>query len=255
MAEAQIDALAQQGFGRGAEAYERGRPGYPAQAVAWVCEHLGIGPDSLVLDLGAGTGKLGMLVRAVSRAKVVGVEPVPEMRAVAKASGLGVLDGTAEQIPAADGSVDAVVCGEAFHWFDGERALAEIGRVLRPGGGLGLLWNLHRWDPEASWVRAIEALLAPHSDGRAETRYSSNLWRAPFDAGEGWAPLEAQAFAHEQRLDPAGLVDHVASVAYVAALPQDERATLLTHVARIADGLDGPVSIPYRTDAYVSRPV
>ena len=253
MAEAQIDTLAHEGFGRGAEAYERGRPGYPVQAVAWICERLGLGPEALALDLGAGTGKLGMLVRAVSKAKVVGVEPVAEMREVAKASGLGVLDGTAEQIPVADGSVDGVVCGEAFHWFDGPRALEELARVLRPSGGVGLVWNLHRWDPEAEWVRAIEALLAPHSDGRAETRYSSGRWRAAFDSDSRWAPLEEQAFAHVQRLEPAGLVDHVASVAYVAALPEDERAALLTEVARVADGLGGEVAIPYQTDVYVSR--
>src|ERR671930_370359 len=81
----QIDALAHEGFGRGAEAYARGRPGYPAPA---------------------------------------------------------------EQLPVADDTADAVVCGEAFHWFDGERTLEELARVLRPGGGVGLIWNLHRWDPE-----------------------------------------------------------------------------------------------------------
>src|SRR5919106_4874797 len=105
-----VDALAREGFGRGAEAYERGRPAYPPEAVAWACAALGIGPGSLVLDVGAGTGKLALLASAVSGARVVGVEPVEEMREIAAASGLVMLDGTAERLPVADDSVDAVVC-------------------------------------------------------------------------------------------------------------------------------------------------
>jgi SAM-dependent methyltransferase len=248
-----VDALAREGFGRGAEAYERGRPAYPPEAVAWACSALGIGPGSLVLDVGAGTGKLALLARAVSGARVVGVEPVDEMREIAAASGLGMLEGTAEDLPAEDGSVDAVVCGEAFHWFDGPRALNEIARVLRPDGGVGLLWNVHRWDREAGWVRALEALLAPHSDRRPETAYGSGRWRAAFEQDRRWTPLEQRAFAQLQRLDPTGLVDHVASVAYVAALPERERRALLAEVAAIAAELPGPVDIPYQTDAYVSR--
>jgi SAM-dependent methyltransferase len=248
-----IDALAREGFGRGAEAYERGRPAYPREAVEWVCEQLELAPHSLVVDLGAGTGKLGRLVRALSGAKVVGVEPVPEMRAIAAAAGLATLEGTAERLPAADGSTDAVFCGEAFHWFDGSRALDEIARVLGPGGGIGLLWNIHLWDPDADWVRAVEALLAPHSDGRPQTRYGSGRWRAAFELDARWAPLEQRAFLHEQRLDPAGIVDHVASVAYVAVLPEGERAALLAEVERIAGDLPDPIVIPYRTDAYTTR--
>jgi SAM-dependent methyltransferase len=248
-----VDALARDGFGRGAKAYERARPAYPRRAVAWVCAQLRVAASQQIFDLGAGTGKLGRLVRELTGTEVIAVEPVAEMRAIAAAHGLAVLDGTAEDLPAADGSVENVVCGEAFHWFDARRALGEIARVLRDGGGIGLLWNVHCWDRHAAWVRAIEALLAPQSDRRPQTRYGSGQWRVAFELDRRWAPLNQRSFHHEQRLSRAGLVDHVASVAYVAALPQDERSALLAEVARIADDLPEEIDIPYRTDVYVTR--
>jgi ubiquinone/menaquinone biosynthesis C-methylase UbiE len=250
-----IDALAYEGFSRAAESYDRARPGYAVEAVDWMCVRLGITRESLVLDLGAGTGKLALLLRERSASRVIAVEPVPEMREIAAVHGLGVLDGSAESLPVADDSVDAVVCGEAFHWFDGKRALHEIGRALVPGGGLGLLWNLHLWDRNASWVQAIERLLAPHADRRTETRYSSGRWQRAFERDRHWTRLEGRSFAHEQRLEPAALVDHVASVAFVAALPDRQRAELLAEVGRVVADLPAPVTIPYRTDAYVSTTV
>lgn len=129
-----VHPAAARGFSRSSALYERARPGYPPAAVAWLAECLGIGPGAAVLDLAAGTGRLTRLL-ATTGADVVAVEPVAEMRA---AIGSGALAGTAEAIPVADGRVDAVTVGEAFHWFDGLRALAEIHRVLRPGGRLGL---------------------------------------------------------------------------------------------------------------------
>ena len=248
-----IDALAHEGFSRGAAAYERARPAYPREAVAWICERLGVAGGGSVLDLGAGTGKLARLVREVTGADVVAVEPVAEMREIAAAHGVPVVDGTAEDLGVGDETVDAVVCGEAFHWFDGSRALEEMSRVLRPGGGVGLVWNVHAWDREAAWVQAIQQLLAPHSDGRADTRYSSGQWRAAFELDARWSSLEQRVFRHELQLDAAALVDHVDSVSFVAALPDAERAELLGEVGRIARGLAGPVAIPYRTDAYVTR--
>jgi SAM-dependent methyltransferase len=247
-----IDALAHEGFSRGAGWYDRARPGYPLPAIGWVCSRLGIARDSRVLDLGAGTGKLACLVQDVSEAEVVAVEPVAAMREIARRSGLEVLDGTAERLPLAGGSVDAVVCGEAFHWFDGACALNEIARVLRAGGSLGLLWNVHTWDRDAPWVRALERLIGPYSDRRAETRYGSGRWRAAFERDARWSALERKCFCHELRLDASALVDHVGSVAFVAALPDPERAALLAEVERIAGDLPGAVTIPYRTDVYIT---
>src|SRR4051794_26086645 len=115
-----------------ADAYERGRPEYLAEAVAWAAERAGLLADGRALDLAAGTGRLTRALQPITR-HVVAVEPGADMRAEIprRSPGVEVLDGTAEAIPLADGSVDAVFVGDAFHWFDGERALTEIGRVLR----------------------------------------------------------------------------------------------------------------------------
>ncbi|HEX8802631.1 MAG TPA: class I SAM-dependent methyltransferase, partial [Acidimicrobiales bacterium] len=145
------------GFDANAGDYERGRPSYPAEAVALVVGRGGIGPGRRVLDLAAGTGKMTRLLLPTG-ADVVAVEPVAGMRAAlerlaAASPGLEVLDGTAENLPLPDGSVDAVTVAQAFHWFDPPVALAEMRRVLRPGGHLFLVWNVR--DREHDWVRTF----------------------------------------------------------------------------------------------------
>lgn len=130
-------------FDRTAEIYERARPGWPLEVIDCAAEELGLERATTVLDLGAGTGKLTcMLVERFDN--VVAVEPLDGMRVILESlvPEAEALAGTAERIPLGEGSVDAVFCAEAFHWFDGELALAEIERVLRPRGGLALLWNV-----------------------------------------------------------------------------------------------------------------
>src|ERR1700761_4890891 len=126
---------ARRGFQVGAAAYERGRPSYPGEAIAWLAEDLDLGPGRTVLDVGAGTGKLTRELVA-SGASVVAVEPVPAMRAVLEQTvpGAQAMDGTAEALPFGDQSVDAIAVAQAFHWFDVPRTLAEFHRVLRPTG-------------------------------------------------------------------------------------------------------------------------
>ena len=133
-----IHESAARGFARAPADYERGRPDYPAEAIAWLAQALALGPGRRVLDLAAGTGKLTRALAATG-AEVVAVEPVDEMRAFIEAEALA---GTAEAIPLPAAAVDAVTVGQAFHWFRGDEALAEIHRVLRPHGRLGLVWNL-----------------------------------------------------------------------------------------------------------------
>lgn len=156
-----INEVAARGFSSAADVYERARPGYAAEAVDWLCERMGIGPGRTVLDLAAGTGKLTRDL-VPSGATIVAVEPLDEMRAqlVEAVPGVETLAGTAEQIPLPDSSVDDVVCAQAFHWFDADRALAEIHRVLRAGGALGLIWNSR--DLSDAVQVAIDALLDPY---------------------------------------------------------------------------------------------
>ena len=128
------------GFARSVEAYERARPEYPPEAIAWLARELDLRPGRTVVDLAAGSGKLTRPLAALG-CEVIAVEPVAEMRAAIGPTATQALDGTAEAIPLPDDSADAVTVGQAFHWFDGPKALAEIERVLRPGGALALAWN------------------------------------------------------------------------------------------------------------------
>ena len=158
------DAAAR-GFPGAAAAYEEGRPTYPPKAVARLARELHLGVGRAVLDLAAGTGKLTALLVGTG-AKVVAVEPVPEMRAVLERAlpGVPALSGTAEAIPLGSATVDAVCAGQAFHWFRGDEALREIHRVLKPGGRLLVLDHVRSPIAPVRWIqRTIEPLVASYA--------------------------------------------------------------------------------------------
>jgi ubiquinone/menaquinone biosynthesis C-methylase UbiE len=236
-----IHRAAAEGFARSADAYERGRPDYPQAAV----DHLVglVGAGATVLDLAAGTGKLTRPLLA-GGLDVIAVEPVAEMRAALPPAARPV-DGTAEAIPLGDGSVDAVTVGQAFHWFDGDAALAEIARVLRPGGLLALVWNRRVDDDPVN--AAIEEIVAPYR-GTAPSHRSGN-WRAAFERSASFAPLEERAFDHPIRQDADGLGARVGSISFIAALEPAERDRVVERARALAGG--GVLTIPYRTETTV----
>ncbi|MEA2418164.1 MAG: hypothetical protein QOE60_370 [Thermoleophilaceae bacterium] len=230
------------GFARSADAYERGRPEYPEAAVRQVVAAVPAG--ATVLDLAAGTGKLTRPLLAAGLS-VIAVEPVAEMRAALPADALA-LDGTAEAIPLADGSVDAVTVGQAFHWFDGDAALAEIARVLRPGGLLALIWNA-RVD-EDPVHRAIEDLIGPY---RAETpTHRTSAWRGAFARTRSFSPLSEEVFDNAVEQDADGIAARVGSISFIAALEPDEHARVLERARAIAGS--GVVRSTYRTQVHTS---
>ena len=243
---------AAQGFERAADAYERGRPGYPEPAVAWLAEALGIGHGLAVVDLAAGTGKLTRQLLPFG-AELVAVEPVAGMRArlATALPGVRVETGTAEALPLGDGVADAVVVGQAFHWFDGARALAEIHRVLRPGGGLGLIWNVR--DESVPWVAELTRIIEPY---RGDVpRYLSGRWREAFAATSLFQPLRQHSFSHAQRGDRAMVRDRMGSVSFVASLDEAVQAGVLAELDELLDNhpaLRGrpTVTLPYRTDVF-----
>jgi SAM-dependent methyltransferase len=218
------------------EDYERGRPGWPPEVV----DIPGLPSAATVLELGAGTGKLTcLLVSAVGR--VVAVEPAEAMRRllVSLCPEAEALAGSAEEIPLVNASVDAVFAAEAFHKFDGERALAEIARVLQPRGVLVLMWNLPAGPTEPS-IAAVEQLLQQRAPGdRAElgydpldlntTRYESGEWRLPF-AESPFEELQETRLPNPQMVDRDGLVAFFASMGWIAALPDADRLPLLDEV-------------------------
>jgi ubiquinone/menaquinone biosynthesis C-methylase UbiE len=244
-----IDEVAALGFGSAADVYERARPGYAPEAVHWLCERLGVGPGAAVLDLAAGTGKLTRDL-VPSGARVIAVEPLDEMRAklVEAVPDAEALAGMAEEIPLPDGSVDAVVCAQAFHWFQAEEALEEIHRVLRPGGGVGLLWNSR--DLSDSLQHDLDELLEPFQQA------AKRRWNGDAEAWIAASPLfsdaEHRTWPSEQRLTPDGLVEVVASRSYVATLDEDTRSGLLAGVRELAAGLPEPIVLRYVVDVFVA---
>jgi SAM-dependent methyltransferase len=214
-----------------ADAYERGRPEYAPAVVGAITSELGVGPDGRVLDLAAGTGKL---TRALVHAglDVVAVEPQAALRELLVA-GVGaerVREGIAESIPIEDRSVQAVTVADAFHWFDPVRALAEIRRVLEPGGGLAVLTAGHDWR-EASWAHDVGELLSglrpehPHFDGPP--------WQDAVRAAGGWSEPREILVRTAAPATPETFVDYLASLSWIAALPEGGRGALLDRARAI----------------------
>ena len=228
--------------------YERVRPEYPAEAVSWLLEKLRIPPASTVLDLGAGTGKLTRALVPHAR-RVIAVDPGPKMlaelsRVVPDADALL---GSAEAIPLADDSVHAVLCGQSFHWFRQPDALLEIHRVLRRGGGLGVVWNVR--DPDDELQQLVSELIAPFvPPGRPP---SSASVQGLVDAAL-FGPVEKSAFRFEQQLDGDSLAARIASISFVSTAPETERERLEHGLRELAAGRGGVVSFRYRTEAYVT---
>lgn len=250
-----VHAAATAGFAAAASTYVAGRPDYPAAVADWLREDVGLGPGKAVVDLGAGTGKFLPFLLATG-ARVVAVEPVAAMRERLGAAypDVAAMEGAAERIPLPDASVDAVVCAQAFHWFANRAALAEMRRVLKVGGILGLVWNVR--DESVDWVAALTRLIAPY-EGDAP-RFASGRWREAFPA-EGFSPLIERRFPHGHAGPPERvIVDRVLSTSFVAALGAEERERVAARVREViaaTPALSGRAEVvfPYETQAYFCR--
>ena len=248
-----IHPAAATGFELAAERYERGRPTYPTEAVAALVEALAIAPGSDVLELGAGTGKFTTLLVATG-ARIIAVEPVAAMRSALEriVPDARAVDGTAESIPADDASIDAVLAAQAFHWFDAERALAEIHRVLREGGRLGMIWNVR--DERPVWSRRLTEIFDGLS-GVGNPRYKHMTWRPAFDRSEGFTALEHRSFPYTHEVSREAFLDRVLSVSYVASAPHDLREAVTRDVLDLMETdpeLAGraTVAMPYTTEVF-----
>lgn len=232
-------------FGEVAAAYDAARPSFPAEALRWV---LGASPLT-VLDLGAGTGKLSAVAAGLGH-DVIAVDPSARMLEYAAAvKGLRTEVGSAEAIPLGPASVDAIVVGQAFHWFEHEVALPELARVLKPGGVIGLFWNYY--DTIVPWLRRYdEAVQGSNSDAR-------EFDPMPILIGSELLSITERAtFRHWHELDRDGLGQLARSISRVAVMPESERRDVLTRIddlyletARPPE----PVRIPYLTRCYRTR--
>lgn len=248
-----VHAAARQGFEKHADAYARGRPDYPPALQAWLQGALGLGPGRTVADVGAGTGKFTPLLAATG-AQVIAVEPVDAMRAQLAAAQPAVraLPGTADALPLPDAALDAIVCAQAFHWFATRAALDEFARVLKPGGRLGLVWNVR--DESVDWVAQLTRIVTPH-EGDAP-RFHKGTWRQVFPH-PAFGPLQESVFEYAHQGPPQQvIVDRFMSVSFIAALPEPEQARvraqiedlIATHPALHGQAL---LQFPYHTRAFV----
>jgi ubiquinone/menaquinone biosynthesis C-methylase UbiE len=232
-----------------ADVYERARPEYPAEAVAWLAQELDLREGRTVLDLGAGTGKL---TRALvpTGARVIAVEPgeamLAELRRVVP--GVEAVRGAAEAIPLEDDSVDAITVGQAFHWFRQDEAVPELHRVLRRGGGVGLIWNSR--DQSRPLQREVSELIkrfVPRN--RPPVGHSATA----LERSALFGPVEERSFPFVQELDADALVERIASVSFVAAASPERQAELERRLREVAAAQGGTVEFAYLTEVYVSR--
>ncbi|NVZ71267.1 class I SAM-dependent methyltransferase [Pseudomonas costantinii] len=248
-----VHASAQQGFSTQAVTYAQGRPDYPRQLTGWLTDAMHIDAQSTVIDLGAGTGKFTRLLSSLAPT-LIAVEPVEAMGAqlTKLLPDVRLINGTAESIPLASASADALVCAQAFHWFSTEAALAEIHRVLKPEGRLGLVWNVR--DESVGWVAAITEIITPYEGDTP--RFHSGRWREAF-TGRYFSEPEVTCFTYSHVGSPQEVImDRFLSVSFIAALPAAEKATVTAQLRTLIDthpDLRGreTVAFPYQTQAYV----
>jgi ubiquinone/menaquinone biosynthesis C-methylase UbiE len=226
-------------FGSVADAYDRARPSYPREAAAWLAGEQPV----TVLELGAGTGKLTEVLVGLGH-DVHATDPDEQMLAVLRERLPDVRTSvsTAEEIPAPDASYDVVMVAQAFHWFDHDRALPEIARVLKPGGRLAVLWNLR--DERIPWVRRLGAIL-----GNQERLASAEV----LEDAAGFGAIEHQVFRHWQVVDRTSIQELALSRSNVATLDEASRAAKLAEVLAFYDdygrGMDG-MQLPYNANCY-----
>jgi ubiquinone/menaquinone biosynthesis C-methylase UbiE len=242
-----LDRSSSAAFAKVAESYERRRPSYTPELVAWVVARAGIRPGTTVVDVAAGTGKLTRQL-VPTGARVVAVEPLAEMRAQLEAvvPGVEVLEGTAEALPLPDAEADAITVASAMHWFDLGHALPEFHRVLKPGGRLAVVGQGR--DLSDPLQAEIQEIL-----GRFVPGHSAFLgWRDELDASPLFGPRETVESTHEQLFDPEGLAERIGTISYVARLPDDQRSELLAGVRALGEAQPRtPIPFRYRASASV----
>jgi SAM-dependent methyltransferase len=236
-----LHPLARQ-FASVADAYERGRPEYAPAVIGALAAELRLVPGDPVLDLAAGTGKLTRALVAFGL-DVVAVEPQAELREklIELIGAERVHDGVAEAIPIPDASIAAVTVADAFHWFDRARALCEIRRVLRPNGSLAVISTVPDWSG-ASWAHELGSLVAstrpehPHFDGPP--------WQESVRAAAGWGEPWEIRVTTERPADPDRIVDHLASMSWIAGMPDRERVDTIEQVRKLVLCGETPKQFP-----------
>ncbi len=242
---------AAQGFRKGVDAYVAGRPDYPPSLL----DDLPLAGVETILELGAGTGKFTALLARTGK-RIVAVEPIAVMAARIRGTagdGVEVRAGTAEAIPLADASVELVCCAQAFHWFDYDKAAAEVVRVLKPGGHFALVWNVR--DVRTSWVAALSRLFERHAGDTP--RHGSGKWKVVLaDPRFDFLGTTTRPFAYPMGRE--AVLDRVLSTSFIAAMTDGEKARIRAEAAAVLDadpslrGRD-EIAFPYVTELHLLR--
>jgi SAM-dependent methyltransferase len=229
--------------------YDELRPEYAPEAVAWVAERVGIGPGSRVVDMAAGTGRLSGRFLQLG-VDLIAVEPAANMRAVLEERfpSVRAIVATAESTPFDDGAIDLVVVGNAFHHFDRDAAMAEIRRILRPGGALALFWA---WpaEEEQRKIPGIRAIWEAVEETRGESAIASayRSWAELPNTADGFEPFERREFPVIHVLPAARLTDLYATSSDIVSLPPQTREALLGRIRELSNSLPETLHLPVRT--------
>ncbi len=246
-----VDPARARSFGRTAELYEIGRPGYPHDLLRQIFDEIAAESGSTapqILDVGAGTGKLSR--QLVEFGSVVAVEPLDEMREQFQivVPDVTCMAGSAESIPLPDASVDVVTVGQAYHWFDQQRANPEISRVLRDGGWLVALWNSE--DPEVPWVAALEEIMTRDDAHPHEPRMD---WPVRFTNAPWFSELVRREGTMVLSRTKAQLLSSMESHSYLSVRSEADRQPVLDEVARLIADFPDPFDVPFVTEAFLCR--
>jgi len=238
-----------------AENYHKGRPSYPKEAFTHLRNILGIRKEKTVIDLAAGTGKLTECLLE-TKAHIIAVEPMEEMREVFRSlfPHIDLLDGKAESIPLQEASADTVLVGTAFHWFEGTKALAEIARVLKSKGGLGLIWNV--FDDNVGWVKQLYTLRDKYAENHVPTRHDFQEWKKAFKKEPVlFSPLQHRTISFSYLGNVQRIIERMLSSSVIAPLPLYKHEVIVQEICRSmgisqAEAKEKELLIPYRTEIY-----
>ncbi|CAF1424206.1 unnamed protein product [Adineta steineri] len=258
MADPNMNVVAAEGFEKAAEVYEQARPTYPADAIQFI-KSLHDKPN-VIVDLGAGTGKLTRLLGSMGAQEIVAIEPVAAMRENLKKIPIitKIIDGTAEHIPFDDSSIDIIICAQAFHWFANHRALTELNRVLKSNGLLILIWN-NSDNQGIEWADNITKYVDSFKP-KDVSRYKSMEWKAVFDNQNLFSSLQQKQFSHKQRVTRDLVLNRILSTSFVAALSSEEQTKLVDNVKKMLNDIEeirnvNEFDITHRTDVYWCSPL
>lgn len=248
-----INPTAAQGFEKAATIYDQARPSYPIEAIDYIKSLSN--KLNIIIDLGAGTGKLTRLLGSLNAEQIIAVEPVSNMRENLKKIPFitKVIDGTAEQIPFEDSTIDMILCGQSFHWFSTHSALQEIHRVLKPNGFLVIIANL-AGNQNDQWAEKLSDYVDSFQS-KDTPRYKTMEWKKVFDNQDLFSALEHRQFPYKHRATRDICVNRILSISFIAMLPSEEKEKLISEVHKMLDNIEEirnleEFDLNYLTDVY-----